>query len=73
MPMILKLKQGNSLNYLTFPNLILKIFTMSRFQRSSDLFLNAQKHIPGGVNSPVRAFKGVLATQFFFVKAKALI
>ncbi len=26
---------------------------------SKDLFLQAQKHIPGGVNSPVRAFKGV--------------
>ncbi len=27
--------------------------------RSHDLFQQAQKHIPGGVNSPVRAFKGV--------------
>ncbi|SIT71181.1 glutamate-1-semialdehyde 2,1-aminomutase [Ectothiorhodosinus mongolicus] len=27
--------------------------------RSHELFLAAQKHIPGGVNSPVRAFKGV--------------
>ncbi len=26
---------------------------------SKDLFSKAQKHIPGGVNSPVRAFKGV--------------
>ena len=26
---------------------------------SKDLFTQAQKHIPGGVNSPVRAFKGV--------------
>ncbi len=26
---------------------------------SKDLFIQAQKHIPGGVNSPVRAFKGV--------------
>ena len=26
---------------------------------SKDLFNQAQKHIPGGVNSPVRAFKGV--------------
>src|SRR4030067_1027559 len=25
---------------------------------SSDLFRRAQQHIPGGVNSPVRAFKG---------------
>ena len=27
--------------------------------RSHDLFESAQRHIPGGVNSPVRAFKGV--------------
>jgi glutamate-1-semialdehyde 2,1-aminomutase len=27
--------------------------------RSHELFQQAQKHIPGGVNSPVRAFKGV--------------
>jgi len=27
--------------------------------RSHDLFEQAQKHIPGGVNSPVRAFRGV--------------
>lgn len=26
---------------------------------SHDLFVRAQRHIPGGVNSPVRAFKGV--------------
>lgn len=27
--------------------------------RSSELFTAAQQHIPGGVNSPVRAFSGV--------------
>ena len=27
--------------------------------RSHDLFEAAQRHIPGGVNSPVRAFRGV--------------
>ena len=27
--------------------------------RSQELFTAAQKHIPGGVNSPVRAFRGV--------------
>ena len=27
--------------------------------RSHDLFQAAQTHIPGGVNSPVRAFRGV--------------
>ncbi|EAR10923.1 glutamate-1-semialdehyde 2,1-aminomutase [Reinekea blandensis] len=37
---------------------------------SSDLFELAQKHIPGGVNSPVRAFKGVGGTPVFFERAK---
>ncbi len=30
--------------------------------RSEILFANAQKHIPGGVNSPVRAFRSVGGT-----------
>ncbi|WP_151705688.1 glutamate-1-semialdehyde 2,1-aminomutase [Nitrincola alkalilacustris] len=34
--------------------------------RSSTLFQAAQIHIPGGVNSPVRAFKGVGGTPVFF-------
>ncbi|MGA3681115.1 glutamate-1-semialdehyde 2,1-aminomutase [Pseudomonas graminis] len=34
--------------------------------RSETLFANAQKHIPGGVNSPVRAFKSVGGTPLFF-------
>lgn len=38
--------------------------------RSSQLFTAAQKHIPGGVNSPVRAFKGVGGDPVFFKKAK---
>ena len=38
--------------------------------RSSQLFSAAQKHIPGGVNSPVRAFKGVGGDPIFFSKAK---
>ncbi len=33
--------------------------------RSEDLFNRAQVHIPGGVNSPVRAFKGVGGTPRF--------
>ena len=37
--------------------------------RSSQLFTAAQKHIPGGVNSPVRAFKGVGGDPVFFKKA----
>ena len=38
--------------------------------RSSELFTAAQKHIPGGVNSPVRAFKGVGGDPVFFKKAQ---
>ena len=41
-----------------------------RYQRSSALFLSAQKVIPGGVNSPVRAFKAVGGTPVFVEKAK---
>ncbi|MGM8227978.1 glutamate-1-semialdehyde 2,1-aminomutase [Cellvibrio sp. ARAG 10.3] len=37
--------------------------------RSETLFLQAQQHIPGGVNSPVRAFKAVGGTPVFFEKA----
>lgn len=37
---------------------------------SEDLFKRAQKHIPGGVNSPVRAFKGVGGTPIFFTKGE---
>ncbi len=38
--------------------------------RSQELFQQAQKHIPGGVNSPVRAFNGVGGAPIFFKKAK---
>lgn len=41
-----------------------------RYQRSSALFQEAQKYLPGGVNSPVRAFKGVGGTPIFIEKAK---
>ncbi|OOY51118.1 glutamate-1-semialdehyde 2,1-aminomutase [Solemya velum gill symbiont] len=39
-------------------------------QQSSKLFAGAQQHIPGGVNSPVRAFKGVGGNPVFFEKAE---
>ncbi len=35
-----------------------------------ELFEAAQKHIPGGVNSPVRAFKGVGGEPVFFKRAE---
>lgn len=38
--------------------------------RSSDLFHQAQQLIPGGVNSPVRAFKGVGGEPVFFKQGK---
>ena len=37
---------------------------------TEDLFNNAKQHIPGGVNSPVRAFKSVSGTPVFFEKAQ---
>lgn len=38
--------------------------------RSEELFQDAQKFIPGGVNSPVRAFKGVGGNPIFFEKGE---
>lgn len=40
------------------------------YKRSSQLFAEAEKVIPGGVNSPVRAFKGVGGTPIFVESAK---
>jgi glutamate-1-semialdehyde 2,1-aminomutase len=40
------------------------------YQRSSQLFAEAEKVIPGGVNSPVRAFKAVGGTPIFIKEAK---
>ena len=37
--------------------------------RSESLFQSAQRLIPGGVNSPVRAFRGVGGTPFFVARA----
>jgi len=39
-------------------------------QKSSDLFKRAEKVIPGGVNSPVRAFNSVGGTPVFITKAE---
>lgn len=41
-----------------------------RYQRSSALFQEAKKYIPGGVNSPVRAFKAVGGDPIFVKEAK---
>ena len=40
------------------------------YQRSSALFSEAQHYIPGGVNSPVRAFKSVGGVPIFMKSAK---
>ncbi len=40
------------------------------YQRSSQLFAEAEQVIPGGVNSPVRAFKAVGGTPIFVKSAK---
>src|SRR5574343_837202 len=40
------------------------------YSRSQQLFSRAQQSIPGGVNSPVRAFKQVGGTPLFIKKAK---
>jgi glutamate-1-semialdehyde 2,1-aminomutase len=41
-----------------------------QYQRSSRLFKEAQAAIPGGVNSPVRAFKSVGGTPIFVERAQ---
>lgn len=41
-----------------------------RYERSSALFARAKQVIPGGVNSPVRAFKAVGGTPIFIQEAK---
>lgn len=38
--------------------------------QSQNLYKQANQHIPGGVNSPVRAFNGVGGTPIFFKSAK---
>lgn len=38
--------------------------------KNEQLFLQAKKHIPGGVNSPVRAFAGVGGTPIFIARAE---
>ena len=43
------------------------------FTRSKKLFEQAQQSIPGGVNSPARAFKSVGGAPIFFEKARGCI
>src|SRR5919112_2385520 len=41
----------------------------SRYRTSEKLFAQAQRILPGGVDSPVRAFKAVGATPVFAARA----
>ena len=41
-----------------------------RYKRSSELFRQANRVLPGGVNSPVRAFKSVGGNPVVFDKVK---
>ncbi|MBI4282917.1 MAG: glutamate-1-semialdehyde 2,1-aminomutase [Chloroflexi bacterium] len=43
---------------------------MSKQKRSRELFQEAQRYLPGGVDSPVRAFKAVGGTPPFIVKGR---
>ncbi len=52
-----------------FPIAIGTQFT-TMYNNSQSLFSRAQQSIPGGVNSPVRAFKGVGGTPLFMTRAK---
>ncbi|MEE3182895.1 MAG: glutamate-1-semialdehyde 2,1-aminomutase [Pseudomonadota bacterium] len=44
-----------------------------KHDQSDALMQRAQRSIPGGVNSPVRAFKGVGGTPIFFVSAEGAV
>ncbi len=46
------------------------MLTLMNISKSKQLFKRAQSSIPGGVNSPVRAFKSVGGTPIFIQKAK---
>jgi glutamate-1-semialdehyde 2,1-aminomutase len=44
-----------------------------RFSRSERLFAQAQKYMPGGVNSPVRAYKAVGGNPVFFARGEGAL
>ena len=43
---------------------------MNKINKSIELFKEAKLHMPGGVNSPVRAFKNINGNPIFFKRAK---
>ena len=42
---------------------------MKKIKKSLELYKEANRHMPGGVNSPVRAFKNIGGNPIFFKKA----
>jgi len=59
-----------------YPDINIKINSgqmSDKLKTSKSLFQRAQKFIPGGVNSPARAFKSVGGTPVFFEKAKGSV
>jgi glutamate-1-semialdehyde 2,1-aminomutase len=50
-------------------DLIIQIFFIDTMSQNEQLFSRAQKTIPGGVNSPVRAFRQVGGTPRFITRA----
>ena len=55
---------------LPIPHNVRPLPTPAAMTRSQDCFEAAQHHIPGGVNSPVRAFRAVGGTPVFFARAQ---
>ena len=43
------------------------------YTKSEEIFSAAQQLMPGGVSSPVRAFKSVGGSQLFLIESKALL
>jgi len=43
---------------------------LNKITKSIELFKKAKSLMPGGVNSPVRAFKNINGNPIFFEKAK---
>jgi len=46
---------------------------MNKINKSIELYKEAKLHMPGGVNSPVRAFKNINGNPIFLKKLKVHI
>jgi hypothetical protein len=59
---------GTNFNYMDFaPKFTAELYDAKQW---ADLFARAQRSIPGGVNSPVRAFRAVGGQPFFVDRAR---